>query len=89
MTRTSDWEHANKVLTKVRATANLAKLLYVLCFWYSPFGDLNHRVGYFESYCEASGFADQLKECYADKYQLPYRIYSSVDRCDNVGNLEF
>lgn len=89
MAKTSDWQHANEVLDRVKVTANKVGLFYILCFWYGPFGDLNNRVGYFESWPEAEGFAKQLKECYEVKHKLPYRIYASLGCYDNVGNLEF
>lgn len=89
MEQTSNWQYANDTLTRVRVTANRVGLFYVLCFWYGPFGELNYRVGYFESYSEAEIFADMLKKCYEEKHKFPYRFYSSLGGYDNVGNLEF
>lgn len=80
-------ERVKEIVFRVRETAAKADLLYVVCIWKGPFSEINYRVGYFESNTEATFFGQKLKECYTNKFQLPFIIYSSVDHLNNVGNL--
>ena len=81
------WEKFTDIVVKVHETAKKVDLHYVVCIWKGPFGELNHRAGYFEHYMEAMMFCQMLKETYENKFQLPYRIYSSVHELNDVGNL--
>lgn len=80
-------EKFSAIVDNVRGTAKKVNLHYVVCIFESPFGELNHRAGYFEHYLEATMFCEMLQKTYENKFNLPYRMYSSVRELDGVGNL--
>lgn len=82
------WEKVNDIVFRIKETASKADLLYVVCIWKSPFGELNHRVGYFESTTEATFFGQKLHDAYENNFKLPHVIHSNVGSLNNLGNLE-
>ncbi len=75
------------ILDHVVDTAAKAELSYAVCIWKGPFGELNYRVGYFESTTETVFFAQKMNDCYNNKFVLPHIVYSSVASVNNIGNL--
>ena len=55
-------DEALKVIHKTIEKARQIKVHSVILFWVSPFGNLDHRIGYFEDYTEAEMFAKFLHE---------------------------
>ena len=82
------WEEVNDLVARIRSTATKADLLYVVCIWKGPFGEINHRVGYFESTTETAIFGQKLHDCYTNKFKFPHVVHSNVASVDNLGNLE-
>ena len=82
------WEEVNNIVFRIREKASKADLLYVVCIWKGPFGEINHRVGYFESTTEAVFFGQKLHDAYTNKFQFPHVVHSNVDSVNNLGSLE-
>jgi len=87
MLATSLVDRVREILDHIKTVASRADLLYAVCIWKGPFGEVNYRVGYFESTTETVFFAQKMNDCYNNKFVLPHIVYSSVDSVNNIGNL--
>lgn len=57
-------QEAKTILESIRKKASKAGLHYVVCYWMSPFCNLEYRVGYFEEYVELVNFKNMLQDYY-------------------------
>lgn len=69
--------YCKTIIEKIELKAHKANLYYVVCFWKTPFNNIDHRVAYFESVIEASIWFQSTLEKYAkDKCYIVSDIQS-------------
>ena len=67
-------QKADEILREVRDVMFRAECHSALVIWISPFGILEHRVGYFPDYSDCEDYAKLLKKQYAGS-GMTYSIY--------------
>lgn len=66
-------EEIDKIFQELKSKAS--GLWLTFCVWIGPFGELNHREGYFTDITEAESFKCMLEETYTKKYPQEHAVY--------------
>ena len=65
---------ADSILLEVREVMSKCRLHSACVIWVSPFGNLDHRVGYFPDYTDCEQYAKTLDEQYK-RTGMTYEVY--------------
>lgn len=67
-------QKTDEIFREIAKTMNESKLHSALVIWISPFGNLDHRVGFFPDYIDCEGYAKFLKKSY-ENLDMTYEVY--------------
>lgn len=70
-------QKADSILREVATTMNKSRLHSACVIWVSPFGNLDHRVGYFPDYTDCEQYAKTLDEQYK-RTGMTYEVYINL-----------
>lgn len=65
---------ADSILREVREVMSKCRLHSACVIWVSPFGNIEHRVGYFPDYTDCEQYAKTLDEQYK-RTGMTYEVY--------------